>query len=46
MARSHHARYDAAERFERKAARRQQPRTRRQGTRTAIVAAAAREAVA
>lgn len=37
MARSTHAQYNAAERFERKAARKPRPTARRQNTRSAIV---------
>jgi hypothetical protein len=44
MARSTHATYTAAERYERRATRRQTPRERRQGTRRAVVLAAIREA--
>jgi hypothetical protein len=44
MARSNHSHYAAADRFERAAARRKRPTSRRQGTRHAVVAAAIREA--
>ena len=44
MARSTHAQYTAADRFERRASRRQAPRVRRQGTRHAVVTAALQEA--
>ena len=45
MAKSHHARYDAASRYERKASRTARIRkVRRQSTRQAIVAAASQEA--
>lgn len=44
MARSTHARYDAASRFERREARRPRPAARRQRTRHAALAAAIREA--
>lgn len=43
MARSEHPRYTAADRYERRATRRQQPREHRQGTRSAVVLAALRE---
>lgn len=43
MARSTHAQYTAAERYERRATRRQQPRERRQSTRRQAVLAAIRE---
>lgn len=43
MARSTHATYTAADRYERKASRRQRPAARRQHTRTAIVRAAVEE---
>jgi hypothetical protein len=39
MARSDHSNYSAADRFERKAARRRRPTERRQSTRSAILAA-------
>lgn len=45
MARSTHAVYTAADRFERKAARRPLPVDRRTGTRHAVVAAALVEAL-
>ena len=40
MARSTHATYTAADRFERRASRRQRPAARRQNTRHAVVRAA------
>ena len=43
MARSTHAHYTAADRFERSAARRQRFTVRRTGTRSALVALAIRE---
>lgn len=44
MARSIHAQYTAAEKFERRANRRQTPVKRREGTRYLAIAAAIREA--
>lgn len=44
MSKSLHAKYDAAERFERKAARKPRPKVRRQRTRRQIIAAAIKEA--
>lgn len=44
MARSTHATYTAADRYERRAARRPRPTARRTGTRRALVAAALLEA--
>lgn len=43
MARSTHPTYSAADRYERRASRRQQRPTRRQNTRQAVVAAASAE---
>ena len=43
MARSTHASYTAADRFERRASRRQRPIVRRQHTRSAVVLAALKE---
>lgn len=44
MARSTHATYTAADRYERRATRRNRPSERRTGTRAAIVRAALQEA--
>lgn len=44
MARSTHSHYTAADRYERRQARRPRPVTRRTGTRSAVVAAALQEA--
>lgn len=44
MARSSHARYTAADKHERKFARRPKPQPRREGTRYLAIAAAIREA--
>lgn len=43
MARSTHSTYTAADRYERRALKRQRPTIRRQSTRSAVVAAALQE---